>query len=66
MNADATPENKNAGNATLNPSPLLPPEEEIKEIYFASQWKLIWWKFRKHRLATIAGPMGPRPAGIIG
>jgi len=57
VNADATPENKNAGNATLNPSPLLPPEEEIKEIYFASQWKLIWWKFRKHRLATIAGPI---------
>jgi peptide/nickel transport system permease protein len=25
--------------------------------YVASQWQLIWWKFRKHRLATIAAPV---------
>ena len=30
-------------------------EEEAYEV--ASQWKLMWWKFRKHRLATIAGPI---------
>lgn len=35
-----------------------PPEgEEIEEIYLASQWKLIWWKFRRHKLAIIAAPM---------
>lgn len=29
-----------------------------KETYFvASQWRLMWWKFRKHRLATIAAPI---------
>lgn len=25
--------------------------------YVASQWQLVWWKFRKHRLATIAAPV---------
>jgi peptide/nickel transport system permease protein len=23
----------------------------------ASQWQLMWWKFKKHRLATVAGPV---------
>jgi len=33
-------------------------EREREEAYYvASQWQLIWWKFRKHRLATIAGPV---------
>jgi len=33
-------------------------DEEKEEAYFvASQWRLMWWKFRKHKLATIAGPM---------
>lgn len=30
-------------------------EDEAYEV--ASQYKLMWWKFRKHRLATIAGPI---------
>ncbi|MCX7795662.1 MAG: ABC transporter permease [bacterium] len=33
-------------------------EEEIareEKIYYASQWQLIWWKFRRHRLAIIGG-----------
>ena len=25
--------------------------------YFASQWQLIWWKFKKHRLSMIALPV---------
>lgn len=30
--------------------------EEIQKekIYLASQWQLIWWKFKKHRLAMVA------------
>jgi len=32
-------------------------QEEEEKYYFASQWKLIWWKFRKHKLAMIAGPV---------
>ncbi|MGQ9628827.1 MAG: ABC transporter permease [bacterium] len=28
--------------------------EEEQKYYVASQWRLIWWKFRKHRLAVMA------------
>ncbi len=31
----------------------LTPEQE--RFYTASQWQLMWWKFRRHRLAVIAG-----------
>ena len=32
---------------------------ELKEerFFVASQWQLIWWKFRKHKLAMIGGPI---------
>lgn len=26
-----------------------------KRLYVASQWQLMWWRFRKHRLAMLAG-----------
>ena len=29
-----------------------------KEAYYvASQWTLMWWKLRKHKLAIVAGPI---------
>ncbi len=31
---------------------LTPAQERI---YFASQWRLMWWKFKRHRLALAAG-----------
>ncbi|MEC9347305.1 MAG: ABC transporter permease [Pseudomonadota bacterium] len=31
----------------------LTPEQE--RFYLASQWQLMWWKFRRHRLAVISG-----------
>lgn len=44
----------------VNPEPFdvqaverLTPEQE--KYYLASQWKLIWWRFKKHRLALISG-----------
>lgn len=30
----------------------LTPQQE--RIYFASQWRLMWWKFKRHRLAVIS------------
>ncbi|MGC8972450.1 MAG: ABC transporter permease [bacterium] len=33
-------------------------EEEVsreEKIYYASQWQLIWWKFRRHKLAIVGG-----------
>ena len=31
---------------------LSPAQEKI---YLASQWKLMWWKFQRHRIAVAAG-----------
>ena len=40
----------NAPPAT--PQPSLEPESRVQ---VASQWQLMWWKFRKHKLALISG-----------
>ena len=32
-------------------------QREKERFYFASQWRLIWWKFRRHRLAMTAAPV---------
>jgi peptide/nickel transport system permease protein len=32
-------------------------EQEEEKYFAASQWQLIWWKFRKHRMAMIGGPV---------
>ncbi len=40
----------------LDPAPDLPDvgvEEE--RLYVASQWQLMWWKFRRHKMAVISG-----------
>ena len=29
--------------------------EEGERVYVASQWLLIWWRFRKHKLALLSG-----------
>ncbi len=36
------------------PLPQGPPahEEEVDSIYVAPNWKLVWWRFRKHKLAV--------------
>lgn len=39
----------------LNIEPRIPVKDEA--FYTASQWQLIWWKFRKHKLAMIAMPI---------
>ena len=30
-------------------------EEEEAKLFVASQWQLMWWRFRRHKLAMIAG-----------
>ena len=29
------------------------PEPEEERLYIASQWKLVWWRFKKHRIAMV-------------
>ncbi len=31
----------------------LTPEQE--RFYLASQWRLMWWRFKRHRLAVVSG-----------
>ena len=28
--------------------------EAAESVYVASQWQLVWWQFRKHKLALIS------------
>ena len=28
---------------------------ELEQFYRASQWRMMWWKFRRHRLAVVSG-----------
>ncbi len=48
-------------NEIIDIAGLVPPpeetpitEEEMPRIVIASQWYLMWWKFRKHRLAMVS------------
>jgi len=34
-------------------APALEPEEE--RLYVAGQWQLMWWKFRRHKMAIVGG-----------
>ena len=34
--------------------PLDVPGEKEDKFYYATQWSLIWWRFKKHKLAMIA------------
>ena len=39
-------------------APAEPPVRKVKadeKVYVASQWQLMWWKFRRHRLAMASG-----------
>ena len=57
---ESKPSITTAGIAAAPPVPLgspLPPpatEEEVDSIYVAPNWKLVWWRFKKHRLAVIS------------
>lgn len=54
------PPSASSGGDYINPQPFTLHEERAltpeQEAYFlAPQWKLIWWKLRRHRLAVISG-----------
>ena len=35
-------------------APVAPVIEKEDRSFYATQWQLIWWKFRKHKLAVIS------------
>ena len=44
-----------SANKTATGVPAPPEGEAEARAYVASQWQLMWWKFRKHKLAMIGG-----------
>jgi peptide/nickel transport system permease protein len=36
------------------PSKTAPARQEVPQIAIASQWRLMWWKFRRHRMAMFS------------
>ena len=41
--------------STSIPSKAIIATEKEAQVYVAPQWKLVWWKFRKHKLALVSG-----------
>jgi peptide/nickel transport system permease protein len=41
--------------APFDPSAGEVMSEQQKRVHMASQWKLMWWKFKRHRVALISG-----------
>ena len=47
---------RDKGHLTEDQLQELEQENREEEAYYvASQWKLIWWKFRKHKLSMASG-----------
>lgn len=44
-----------ASTAPFEPMAAEVMTREQERVYLASQWQLMWWKFRRHRLAVISG-----------
>jgi peptide/nickel transport system permease protein len=40
---------------SLPAPPVQSPREVEAQIFIAPQWKLVWWKFRKHKMAMLSG-----------
>jgi peptide/nickel transport system permease protein len=44
-----------ASTAAFEPNAVEAMTPEQERVYLASQWQLMWWKFRRHKLAVISG-----------
>ncbi len=57
---DKSPQERPAVEHYVNPAPFDPHRvehmtPEMERYYMAPQWRLVWWKFKRHRLAVISG-----------
>jgi peptide/nickel transport system permease protein len=54
MSSESNPTQTTPEIATQPPAAPGPPahEEEVDSIYVAPNWKLVWWRFKKHKLAV--------------
>ncbi|WP_152363121.1 ABC transporter permease [Microlunatus speluncae] len=42
------------GGKPVDPAEPTTPDRSEAEVYLAPQWKLVWWRFRRHKLALIS------------
>ena len=49
------PEGRWVDEAPFDPSAAQPLSAEQERFFTASQWRLMWWRFRRHRVAVVAG-----------
>jgi len=42
------------GIEDVSVAPFVPDRDDVESIYVAPNWKLVWWRFRKHKLAVIS------------
>ena len=54
MNADPQPLKHTVSQAPFDPYSVEEVSPEQEKIYLASQWRMMWLRFRKHRLAVVA------------
>ncbi|WP_226781332.1 ABC transporter permease [Oceaniglobus trochenteri] len=53
--ADDPPTSRRHDDRDIDRADDLPVANEDRTVLVAGQWKLIWWKFRKHKLAMLGG-----------
>ena len=53
--ADNTPLEHYVSTAPFEPQLTETLTAEQEEFYRASQWRIMWWKFRRHRIAVVCG-----------
>jgi peptide/nickel transport system permease protein len=44
-----------SSDAPFDPQSIEQLSEEQEKYYLASQWKMMWWRLRRHRLAVVSG-----------
>ncbi len=56
MSPEINPSSTTPMIPTQLPLPQPPPayEEKVDSIYVAPNWKLVWWRFKKHKLAVLS------------
>jgi peptide/nickel transport system permease protein len=53
--ASAEPLPHLVSTAPFDPASVEKMSTEQERFYLASQWRMMWWRFRRHRLAVVAG-----------
>ena len=62
--APRTPRMHYVSGAPFDPYSVERMSPEQERYFLASQWRMMWWKLKRHRLAVISGAITARSAGF--